>query len=450
VMIIFVALVLGVVLRFGTSFHWYVSQADFDFGVATFLNLGLLPVIMFNLGWQLDRAHFMSEFWHVSNFAVLGTILTVTFIATISYYLGQAGLHSIDSWRANVAFACLISALDPMATISTFNKLGLKERQPLLHTLVLGEAAINDAVAITLFTLTNGHERSGDTWMPLLIITLFGSIALGCALSCLLIFMMGCFNMHGRERPLMLCFLGSAFLVFSIAESYLMSGIIANMVAGIVFRRYGSRLLTEHGECSTTGMFALFGSLAESLVFALVGAIASLLAGAEGLVFGVWATILCFAARGLAVPACAAVSNISKSIAGHFEERSPQNVITWKHQLAMWNSGLRGSVSLFLALELNPAWCGTSGKLVIVEGTFLVIVVVLILEGISTEWLLGFLGMVHNTREGGGAELQQPAVVGGGQWGTQWTTLVVDFFEPIVLGDKDELEVRVKNGALED
>jgi NhaP-type Na+/H+ or K+/H+ antiporter len=337
-----------------------------------------------------------------------------------------------------------------MATISTYNKLGLKVRQPLLHTLVLGEATINAAVAIILFTLINVHSQDNvhsRTVGLLISISLFGSIALGVVLSCLLIFLMGCCNMHGREKPLMLSFLGSAFLVFSVAESYEMSGIIANMVAGIVFRRYGARLLTDPGERSTTEMFDLFASLTESLVFVLVGAIASLIADADGFTFGLWAVLLCLVARGVAVPACAAISNTSKNLADQIGFKRP-NMITWEHQFAMWNSGLRGGVSLFLALELNPEWCGLPKKLIIVEGTFVVIVVLLVLEGISTEWLLGFLGMTHD-KEGDGAD-KQSTEVGEGQWGTQWATQVVDFLEPVVLGGKDQLEERVKGGALEE
>lgn len=44
-------------------------------------------------------------------------------------------------------FGCFISAIDPVATISIFKQLKVTE---LLFMMVLGEAVLNDAVAIAL------------------------------------------------------------------------------------------------------------------------------------------------------------------------------------------------------------------------------------------------------------------------------------------------------------
>ncbi|CAK0896312.1 unnamed protein product, partial [Prorocentrum cordatum] len=213
--LILVATIAGVVGRYVGTYRDSLDDYSTDFAVAYALNLGLMPIIMFNCGWQVDRAHFMSEFEHILNFAVIGTILNTMLIASGSWLAGYYGLHAITSVRANLAFACLISS-------------------PLLYTMVFGEAAINDAVAITLFTLVNssGSTSIGEE----IAICLFGSILCGAALACLVVSLMGYCRMHGRSRLLTLATLGSAWLIFAMAESMDLSGIIANLFAGIVFR----------------------------------------------------------------------------------------------------------------------------------------------------------------------------------------------------------------------
>lgn len=85
-------------------------------------------------------------------FAVFGTMVSTFIIGMLTYYCGKWGIISIDtsSPLESLCFGALISAVDPVATLSI---LGAPELNldPLLYSLVFGESVLNDAVSIVLF-----------------------------------------------------------------------------------------------------------------------------------------------------------------------------------------------------------------------------------------------------------------------------------------------------------
>jgi len=253
-------------------------------------------------------------------------------------------------------------------------------------------------------------------------------------------------------------------------------------------------------ERHATEVYELLGALAEYLVFVLVGGVASLTAAREGTRFGLYSFLLCLLGRGVVVPVCSLASNLGKAFIAGSDDREIPTFITWRHQVMMWLGGLRGGVSLVLALELNTAWCPRSQKAIITEGTFIVIVMLLITCGGSTEYVLNALGMVDADEESdmvdaldaespqGAAATQQQVAAAASLRRVQqqraesprsrlanqrrssfssrtdkeamreqrdpflgsprpWGKMLVDFFEPIILGDPEDLQRVVARGA---
>eukprot|EP00959_Pyramimonas_sp_CCMP1952_P439630 9203666-Pyramimonas_sp.AAC.1 len=69
--------------------------------------------------------------------------------------LWTSGYHGVYDARTAFAYGALISSVDPVATLTTFNHLNV---DPLLYILVFGEASINDAVAIAIFDTLNSKS----------------------------------------------------------------------------------------------------------------------------------------------------------------------------------------------------------------------------------------------------------------------------------------------------
>lgn len=380
---LFVAIVLGLVIRHGVT-AGFISVKTFTFVNATILNLVLLPIIIFNGGWNLRRKDFASQFEYILIFAVFGTLISTFFIGYASYYMGTLGWHPLTGLRENMVFAALISAVDPVATLTTYNALGV---EPLLNIMVFGESTINDAVAIVLFNVFNKdwehlHPSAAVLKMGVL---LFGSMGFGILLAGILILMIRLVKLSGHSHAEILFIWMSAYFIFAAAESFHFSGIIANLFAGMVFGIYSTQHLSEKGRATANEYLTLCSATADNGVFILCGTSVALMQSMSGFKFGFIAVGLCFVGRFLSVVPCAAVSNVVKKFQGE------PNHLSWKHQVMMWHGGLRGGIALVLALDINGEWC--SNKATILNATFTVICVLLLVLGGTTEFMLEKLGI---------------------------------------------------------
>jgi sodium/hydrogen exchanger 8 len=110
----------------------------------TFFFYGLLPPIILEAGFSLQKKAFFSNLGTILSLAVVGTLIA-TFVT--GGILSSAGyLTSAECF----VYGALISAVDPVATLSVFKKL---EAPDLLFNLVFGESVLNDAVAIVLYEI---------------------------------------------------------------------------------------------------------------------------------------------------------------------------------------------------------------------------------------------------------------------------------------------------------
>ena len=114
----------------------------------------LLPPIIFYAGYSLEREHgyvFFSNIGSIIVFAVFGTLISTVVVAMLCYAVAEGGIVSlslVECWL----FGALISAIDPVATISIFEAFHVENT---LFNLVFGESVLNDAVAIVLYRTVN-------------------------------------------------------------------------------------------------------------------------------------------------------------------------------------------------------------------------------------------------------------------------------------------------------
>lgn len=426
---VFFSVSLGLGLRELISKGW-ISLEQFTLMSSTTLNLVLLPIILFNSGWTLRTGDFMSQFEYILIFAILGTLVSTGFIGYASYTLGNTfGLHSLTGLRENFVFAALISATDPVATLATFGQLRMEDRNPLLNTMVFGEAAINDAVAIVLFNVINtmpltevhpGVAGLEVAWL------LCGSITFGVVVAAALVLAMRLISLPSASVGRTTYLFVSAYFVFAFAETVELSGIIANLFAGVVFKKYGApHFAREDDEHSAGEYLELSAHMGDMAVFILCGASTALMNSRKGLVFGLCAVGLCAVGRAASISVCGALSNALKKV-----QEDPA-VITMKHQFMMWHSGLRGGIALVLALEIDATWC--QHKATILNATFFIICVFLLIFGSTTEMCLQKLDMLSEAGE-------KPTPID-----SAWRRTYHSFFEQI-----DHALVKVLVGAPKD
>mmetsp|Transcript_59298 Transcript_59298/g.94129 ORF Transcript_59298/g.94129 Transcript_59298/m.94129 type:complete len:639 (-) Transcript_59298:71-1987(-) len=414
-----VVMIVSVIVGF-LFLHLHVVQIDFwNFSklFCQLLELGLLPIIVFNGGWELDRVAFFQQFEHILIFAIGGTAITILAIGYASWFAANyIGLHGVTDFRTNMAFGALIASTDPVATLATYAKLKMPKRAPFLSAMVSGESLINDAVAIVVFSAIN--QAGEKIEMPKLFSRIgflfVCSIVYGTACACLLLVLMRMARLAGHVKPQILFTLASAYLIYCSADAVGLSGIIANVWAGVSFRRYGSKLLSIEGEFVATEIFDVAATIADNIIFIFCGLCLGILKTDRSIPieFGFFTTLLCVAARGLITPLCSFVSNSLRACtdgsSDHAEGSDQLSLggstrfvyITWKDQVIIWLGGLRGGIALLCALKLDEQWCKTHDKVQIVQWTLTSVVVLLLTFGVATEHALRGLGIVSNDGKG--------------------------------------------------
>jgi len=354
------------------------------------LEMVALPIIIFESGWSLRIRDFVSQFGYIMFFAILGTIISI--VVTASLLLATGTFDGVLSWRLALAYASLISSVDPVSTLATFGHLNV---DPLLFILVFGESQINDAVAITMFRSLNKHAL-GSWWKFMLDMAYVfgGSVFVGMFLA---IFIILCFR-FGRigqspAHAILVIFLG-AFFTFCVGELLEFSGIIAVLFHSILMGSYAGAHLNNESMALASFLLKQMSSLADMLIFTFSGVmgVQVVIKQGTGLTLGLTLCGICIIARFAAIFPLGLMSNLIKRRIGRHLPKEHDHLISWKHMLMMWHSGLRGGVSLVLVMELGP-WVDPGTKTELVNATFIVVVVFLLVFGGTTGPLLKLLGV---------------------------------------------------------
>ena len=190
---------MGGIIRFGLGSE--VSAAT-GFSESTFY-LVMLPIIIFQSGYQLPLGSFFKNLGSISMYAIAGTIISTGVIQGVIYSAGRNGLILQLTWEEALAFASLLSATDPVATLAMFGALKV---HPTLNALVYGESVINDAVAIALYRTSTAFLINDVTYLAAasavgsFVVILFGSVLVGAVIGLLCSVAFRYVNVTGQSR----------------------------------------------------------------------------------------------------------------------------------------------------------------------------------------------------------------------------------------------------------
>lgn len=111
----------------------------------------LLPPIIFESGYNLNKGPMFRNVGTVMLFSFLGTFVAI-FASSTMFYLSAK--YTPDSWQPpftlqeSFAFGSLISATDPVAVLAIFKELDADVN---LYSIVFGESIFNDAIGIVAY-----------------------------------------------------------------------------------------------------------------------------------------------------------------------------------------------------------------------------------------------------------------------------------------------------------
>lgn len=337
-----------------------------------------LPILLGDATLKLPFSHLREQGKPVLALSLGGTLLSFLIIALSSYYV--IGLPLIVAFT----FASLMSATDPISVISIFKSLGVPKS---VVTIIEGESLFNDGIAVVLFQISSIYLLSymemgwvGGIGSGILLFLKFslGGIAIGAVMGFIFSQIIRFYDDYPLEIGFsMLLFFGSYF----IAEHFHVSGVIAVVVCGLIFGNYGAKIgMSETTEMNINSFWDVITLIANSIIFLMIGLEIKNIDFAHRWQMILLAIVIVLVGRTLAL-------YTSVSVLRNFP-RSWKSVLNW--------GGLKGSLSIALALSLPQSFEGREDVLVL---TFSVVLFSLLVQGLTIKPLVLRLGLSsHNQK----------------------------------------------------
>jgi monovalent cation:H+ antiporter, CPA1 family len=339
-----------------------------------------LPGLLFEAAFHLDAGDFWRNRRAILTLAVpgvvLGIALTTPLLASVPARLGWTfGL----AWPAALVFSALIAATDPIAVVALFRVVGAPRR---LAVVVDGESLVNDGTAVVLYNIALGFASGATSSLAGAGFDFVHVVGLGVILGAVLGF--GISKLIARiDDPLVEITLTTiaAYGSFIVAEELHASGVLATVTAGMLCGSYGApRGMSPATRMAVQSFWQYVAFALNSIVFLLIGLevrVAQLLEAWRPIVL---AYLVVMAARG-------AVVFLTLALLRRTRER-----LEWRWGLVLTWGGLRGALSMVLALALAESF---PDRWLVVRVTFGVVILSILVNGLTVAPLLRRLGMME-------------------------------------------------------
>ncbi|KAJ2491231.1 monovalent cation:H+ antiporter, CPA1 (nhx1) [Coemansia sp. RSA 2050] len=357
VLSIFAGMVVGLVLRFNSG-SYIQRMVTFDHTI--FFNM-LLPPIILNCGYNLQKTSIARNIPSVLTFAFIGTIISAVVIGVLVQIYSFTGIESIGfSLLDSLILGTILSATDPVTILAVFEQLRV---DPKLFSIIFGETVFNDAVAIVLFVTLSNLRASGRDFTFAALPSMLASFMFVFSASLLVGVAMGVFMAllckHTRlykypsiEASLVLLLAYQAYLFSNAIE---LSGIVSLLFCAATMRQYAYRSLSIKSKRATRYLFHLLSGLAENFVFIYLGI--SLFTSSDVLFRPVF---IIFVMISTCISRYSAIFPLSRLLNAIFKYRHPSapssaQPVTHEEQTMLFWAGLRGAVAVALASEVSGA-----------------------------------------------------------------------------------------------
>lgn len=351
----------------------------------------ILPPIIFESGFSLDKPMFFKELGGILTLAFLGTLISSTITGLLIYAIGffpYITVFSIQSlsFFGSLAFGTLLSATDTLAVLGIMRDVSVNRQ---LYTLIFGESIFNDAITIVLYrtyVTLYSHELA---WVDVLEFfwTFFCSFALALLIGVFSALAVSFLLKHiERSNPSNRLQIEASAVVFGpwvcylVAEAFKLSGIVSILFCGIIMARYTVPNLSDLSRAVVGKAYSVCAHAAEILVFIFLGlGLFSFDLSFSKLGVGLFiATFLAtLIARGCNVLTCSAVLN-----------RFRTHKISSSFKLVIWVSAPRGAVAFALAISAQHV-LGQEGEIMLAFTLLYAILSVKLYSDLPRKFLFG-------------------------------------------------------------
>lgn len=298
-----------------------------------------IPVLVFESAYRIDKKLLLKNLLPILFLAIVGMLVTCALTAVGLYYgIGHA---SGFPWIAALLTGSILAATDPVAVVDKLKELNAPKR---LSVLLDGESLMNDATAIVLFGLFLSMATvSTEPLSAIEAVIEFCKVFTGGALLGLVIGYLA--GVVGRLFCSVLMTgmltLIAAYGSFLVAETLHVSGVMSTLLAGVVMSVAGEKQGSSVESDNNDYLWEVISHIANVFVFLVVGAVI---------------TLSMFEERWLAMLIAIGAVSLARAVSVYgglslisLFQKEPVNA---KYQTVMVWGGLRGAVTLALALSL--------------------------------------------------------------------------------------------------
>ncbi|MGJ8697248.1 MAG: cation:proton antiporter [Verrucomicrobiaceae bacterium] len=346
----------------------FVTQIDFN---RTVMDV-LLSFLLFAGALHVNLSDLRDQKMVVAILASVGLLVSTTLVGVISYFVfGWFGINLPFLWC--LVFGALISPTDPVAVLGILKRVGVPKS---LETKITGESLLNDGVGVVVYLALVGlaagtSEATVASVADLFLKEVGGGVLLGAVLGLIAYWMLKTIDNYQVEILITLALVLGGY---RLANSWHLSGPLAMVVAGLLIGNHG-RLFAMSD--TTRQHLDLFWELIDELLNALL----FLLLGLEIFVLS-WSgpaftagLVMIFAVLGARMVAV----SLPVILLRKTREFSPGviRILTW--------GGLRGGISVALALALPRDALSEGMRQAILMSTYLVVIFSIAVQGLTLK-----------------------------------------------------------------
>ena len=333
-----------------------------------------LPPLLFEAAWNIRWRSLKENLVPVSLFAIVGVVISVVGVALALSYFTALSLPTA------LLVGASLSATDPVSVVALFRELGASKK---LTILMEGESLFNDGVAVVAFILLVGLPLGTEQFsLPNTITSFLAFTGIGIGMGCLIGFGISYltqrFDLPLVEQSLTLV---SAYGTYLITEELGGSGVIGVVTVGMILGNFGSRIgMNPRTRLVVSEFWDFLAFFVNSIVFLLIGDQINFVSLGNNFDLILVAILAVVATRAISIYGLGGLSNF---IAG--------TNINLREQTILWWGGLRGSVSIALALSVPVV---LTGRQEIINIVFGVVLFTLLVQGLTTQLFLEKLGLI--------------------------------------------------------